>query len=417
MSAPDQLAVAGGSTPDTLRDTESAFPTRFYRDPEWSRRLAAPLKRFIRGECEPGPADWELIRDSLTTAEPVGAELAAAIKGRQVSMKQFRQALADGGAVDAPEALRRYFARLEQRPDWVRDDLLARGATVVRQCGRNGIDVITIGLLSGYRASATTDLLVRTGGLRGTGTARRIGETAKWWFECIQPGGLDRSRQGWQLTAHVRLMHAMVNQHFESREEWDERAWGKPINQADLAGTYHLFCTSFLITLRLLGMRINAADGYAVMHLWRYIGWLTGIDERLLSATEEEARKQLFHLTLATPAGDANSVLLADALVESRKHLNIADDRARAYEYRRFRSLAAFYLGSAGMRELRLRMVFPWYPAVRAPRNLLVFTVLRAVPGGDALLTRMGERELEVVLREYFGDDAARLGPDPYAES
>ncbi|MFE3001799.1 oxygenase MpaB family protein [Nocardia sp. NPDC059246] len=399
--------------------TPKAFPTRFYRDPEWSRSMAAPLKRFVKGPAEPGPAEWDLVATSLSKADTVGGDLAAAIKARKVSMKLFRQALAKG--VDtlehAPEPLREFFTQLERRPDWVDDELLERGATVVRQCGRNGIDVITIGLLSGYRASATTDILVRTGGLRGSGTARRIGETATWWFECIQPGGLDRSAAGWQLTAHVRLMHAMVNQHFEAADDWDESAWGKPINQADLAGTYHLFCTSFLLMLRLLGMRIGSEDGYAVMHLWRYIGWLTGVDEELLGLDEQQARKKLFHLTLATPAGDANSPLLADSLIESRKHLNFGSypELWRRYEYLRFRSLASFYLGLTGMRELGLRPVPPWYPIARGLRNLLVFNVLRALPGGDRQLTRLGERELDLVMREFWGKESASLAPDQYA--
>lgn len=405
----------------TTRSIESVtsqnFPARFYRDPAWSRSMAAPLQRFIKGHSEPGPADWELVADALMRSDVVGADLAAAIKAREVTMKQFRAALAESGPIpeSAPEPLRRFFTVLERRPDWVDDELLERGATVVRQCGRNGIDVITIGLLSGYRASATTDILVRTGGLRGSGTARRIGETAAWWWECIQAGGMSRANAGWRLTAHVRLMHAMVNQHYENREDWDESAWGKPINQADLAGTYHLFCTSFLLMLRLLGRRIDARDGDAVMHLWRYVGWLTGVDEVLLGLDEQHARRQLFHLTLATPAGDANSALLADSLVESRRQLNF-DSRsalARAYEYQRFRSLAAFYLGRTGMRELGLRSAFPWYPLLRGPRNLLVCNILRVLPGGDALLTRIGERELAGVLREYWGSDSPRLADSP----
>ncbi|MFF2552972.1 oxygenase MpaB family protein [Nocardia sp. NPDC058058] len=405
------------TAPSTESIAARDFPARFYRDPAWSRAMAAPLQRFIRGHSEPGPADWDLVADALMRADPLGDALADAIKSRAVSMGQFRAALADSGPIpeSAPEPLRRFLTALERRPDWVDDKLLERGATVVRQCGRNGIDVITIGLLSGYRASATTDILVRTGGLRGSGTARRIGETATWWWECIQPGGMGRDRPGWQLTAHVRLMHAMVNRHYETRDDWDESAWGKPINQADLAGTYHLFCTSFLLMLRLLGKRIDTADGYAVMHLWRYVGWLTGVDEELLGLDEQHARTLLFHLTLATPAGDANSALLADSLVESRKLLNFESRPAlrRTYEYQRFRSLAAFYLGRTGMRELGLRSAIPWYPALRGPRNALVCAFFRVLPGGDAVLTRIGEYELRGVMREYWGRDSPGLSDAP----
>ncbi|MFE3757990.1 oxygenase MpaB family protein [Nocardia tengchongensis] len=406
-----------GSDPK-VQISELAAPRRFYLDPEWARRTAGPIKRLINGDSEPGPQDWELGVKSLMETDSVGKALALALRTKEVTMKQFNQALAGGvdSADEAPEALRRFFVEVERRPDWVEESLLRRGAEVVRQAGKNGADLMAIALLNGYRSSATTEVLVRTGGLKGAGTRRRVAETVKWWFECIQPDGMNRASQGWQLTVHVRFMHALVNHHFESSGDWDDADWGKPINQADQAATYHLFCTTFLISTRMLGMRINKADGFAVMHLWRYIGWLMGVDEKLLGLSEQQARRQFLHLSLSAPGPDKNSEVLANSLVESRRNMHFTKNPRleSLYSYGKFRSLASYFLGPTGMRELGLRPALPWYPLARAPRNFLLYTAAHKLPGGNAYLTRKGERELEAALTEYFGAETTAVGTHKY---
>src|SRR6202012_6245532 len=72
---------------------------------------------------------------------------------------------------------------------------------------------------------------------------------------------------------------------------WDPASWGMPINQHDELGTSLLFSVVVLEGLRQLGVRIASADAEAYMHLWRWSGWLMGIDPDLLPATEAEGRR------------------------------------------------------------------------------------------------------------------------------
>ena len=119
-------------------------------------------------------------------------------------MARVRSALAAGGVPDdGPAALRDFFAVVDDRPDWVDDRLLARGAAACRAMGVDGATVLAYGsLLGGYRTSAALEPLVRTGRLTGDETLRRIGETTAWWRAVTAPGGLEPGAEGsgWRCT-------------------------------------------------------------------------------------------------------------------------------------------------------------------------------------------------------------------------
>ena len=386
--------------------------------PEWARRAGASIRRFIRIDPEPTPDDLARIADALMQCDDAGDSLAAAItEDRTVTMAQFRSALASGidSVPDAPAALRAFFDSIERRPDWVDDALLRRGAEVCRRGGVNSLDVLGSALLAGYRSSATTDLLVRTGRLNGDGARRRVGETVKWWYECVQSGGMERGGQGWQLTVHVRLMHALINRHYVARDDWNVEDWGLPINQADQSATYELFCSFYLMGMRSLGMPIGRADGHAVMHLWRYIGWLMGVDERFLALDEQDGRRKLYHVLLTSPAPDEHAVTLARALVDSRLTLDYGHLRTvrRRFQYQKIRSVSAAHIGRAGLEELGLGFALPWYAAVRIPASFVKHTAARIVPGGNAWLLRRGEREQYRGMMRHFPGERAEVARQP----
>ncbi|WP_280758530.1 oxygenase MpaB family protein [Prescottella agglutinans] len=393
-------------------------PRRFMLSPAWARRAGTPIRRFIRIDAEPTPDDLAFVAEALTRCDDAGDALAAAItQDRTVTMKQSRTALADGiGAVpDAPEALRTFFDAIERKPDWVDDALMRRGAEVCRRGGVNSLDVLGSALLAGYRSSATTDLLVRTGRLNGDGARRRVGETVKRWYECVQPGGMDRDGQGWQLTVHVRLMHAMINRHYARSDDWSVADWGLPINQADQSATYELFCSFYLMGMRSLGMPISRDDGRAVMHLWRYIGWLMGVDDRFLALDEQDGRRKLYHVLLTSPAPDEHAVTLARALVDSRLTLDYGRLRTlrRRFQYQKIRSVSAAHIGRVGLAELGLGFALPWYAAVRIPANFVKHTAARIVPGGSGWLLRRSEREQYRGMMRHFPGERAEVARHP----
>lgn len=301
-------------------------PARFRAAPERNARIARPLG-LVAGVRQPDEALIAEIGRRMTTRDEVGARLARAM-GRdtgdpeRVTMRAFHRALAAGGAPPgAPDALREFVDAVTPEPDWLDRDLVERGARAYRRLGRSREDVLLgLSLIGGYRYGGPTELLVRTGGLSGSGAMRRLGETQAWGFAVSRPGGMERGGDGWRATLHVRAMHALVASRYE--RDWDTTALGLPINQSDLAATLGLFNSTAILGCRVLGRYVSRDESDAIMHLWRYVGWLMGVDDDWLFRTEREQNAFNHHVLLAqgdvTPSGARLATALVDGLRSER---------------------------------------------------------------------------------------------------
>ncbi|MEV0247250.1 oxygenase MpaB family protein [Nocardia sp. NPDC050712] len=389
-----------------------SIPSRFRADPDWARSSSAGFRKLVGPDPDPTQAELDTIVAGLTSSDPLGATLADAIAAREVTLKQFREVLAGGLRPDSPEPLRAFFTEVQARPDWVDDQLLVRGAELMRQAGTVMVDVLDTALVNGYRSSANTLLLNLTGGLSHR-PLRRLGETLKWTVECVRAGGLDRDRQGWQLTVHVRLMHALINRHYARDAEWDFATYGMPINQADQGATLGLHCSYYLLGVRLLGMPITRGQSAAVMHLWRYIGWLLGVQDYWLPRDEADGRRKFYHLSVTAPGPDDNSRLLAAAFETARAEIHYPRFGKAMHRYHsaKTRSIFSVLIGRRGLREdLGLTASWPWYFLLRVPANLVLHGIIANLPGGRALMLARGERQLDIALSRLFPDGPAAIG-------
>jgi len=364
------------------------MPSRFGADREWGERAARPLRLVAGRDARPTADELATLRDGLMRRDETAAALVKAVR-----TKDLHRALAAGSDADVPQPVRDFFDTVRDRPSWVDDRLLARGASACRAFGMDAGLVLAYGsLLGGYRTAAALEPLVRTGRLTGGETLRRIRETSVWWRAVTAPGGLAPDGGGFRLTLHVRVMHALVNAKLEADPSWEWDKRGVPVNQYDLASTLGIFSTSFLLHLRLLGVRVTRADARAVMHLWSYVGWLMGVDDDWLPHTESRGRRLLYHFLAYDPPPDQNSVDLARALI----HMN--DDVARSrwrrvYERERALSVSTWLLGRRAMHDLGLPARPPWYGLARVGANLVVSQGLGRLPGGRSLLLTRGERQ------------------------
>jgi hypothetical protein len=362
-------------------------PSRFGADRPWAERAARPLRLVAGPGADPTEAELAALRTGLIRRDELAAELIKAVRPNDL-----HRALAAGPSADDPEPVRAFWDTLAQRPGWVDDELLARGAEACRAFGMDAGLVLAYGsLLGGYRTAAALEPLVRTGRLAGGETLRRIQETSFWWRAVTAPGGMTPGGEGYRATVHVRVMHALVNARLEADPTWEWDLRGVPINQYDQASTLGVFSTSFLLHLRLLGVRVSRADAAAVMHLWSYVGWLMGVDEEWLPHTERRGRRLLYHFLANDPPPDGNSVALARALITMTD--DVTTGRRRRYERERALSVSCWLLGPAAMRDLGLPYRPPWYGLTRVAANLLVSHVLGRLPGGRArLLARSGRQ-------------------------
>lgn len=92
----------------------------------------------------------------------------------------------------------------------------------------------------------------------------------------LRPGG-----RGWTSALRVRVLHAKVRRSLLRRSDprWDVDANGVPINQEDMIATLLAFSVNVLLGIELAsGRPLNGRDQRDYLALWRYLGWLLGVD-------------------------------------------------------------------------------------------------------------------------------------------
>ncbi|MEV7005173.1 oxygenase MpaB family protein [Streptosporangium sp. NPDC051022] len=402
-------------------------PTRFREAERRGRNISRALLRLARISHEIDESCMERIRTALTERDELGADLAEAMRlspgdPDRVAHHQVAAALRDAPhrASDLPPALERFMDELTAVPEWVDWDRIERGAATFRYLGRNANDVLLqLSLIGGYRFGGPADLLVLTGGLGGDNTLRRLAETQKWTHAVTRAGGLRPGAEGWRLTVHVRAMHALVNSRFEPR--WDSERWGLPINQADQAGTLGLFDATVILGCLGLGVPLNRRQRDDLMHLWRYVGWLMGVDPDFLTDEESVRHRMNYHILLSAGKQTQAGRDLARAAVDAQRmrdfgHRSAVVERLhRRYEHARTLSMLTAFLGPSGMRDLGLPARLPWALVLALAGNTFRYRVLGALPGGRRRAGERGAHAQERVLASTFRDRPAEVGELPEA--
>lgn len=401
VSRAEAVTVPGG-VPQRHREGD-ARNRRFGR----VLRLVARVRRLDEGLMDEIGAAF--LQPDVPAARLAEAMRLSSDHPEQVRMADVREALEHGidAIDDAPPALRDFFETVEATPSWVDWDLLARGQRIYHRFGQNAGDVLLqLSLIGGYRFGGPTDLLAATGGLTGEGATARLAETQYWTTSLAVPDGLRPGGEAWRLTVHVRLMHALVNHSFLPR--WDVERWGLPINQADQAATLGLFDAVVLLGVRALGVPVSREDSRAVMHLWKYVGWLMGVDERFLVDTEEERHRLNYHLLRAQADITEAGPKLTQALVEGQRRLHFPSfPRLRGWFAReRLLSMLTTFLGRESMRDLGLPLRPGWAHAYLIPLN----TWRYRTPWGRRRLDGWANRVSTEILDRYFGDRKRDVG-------
>ncbi|WP_327116525.1 DUF2236 domain-containing protein [Nocardia sp. NBC_01730] len=232
----------------------------------------------------------------------------------------FENAVENGitAVEDPPRELVEFFAHIDTVPYWVDVGQLDHACRVIGRTGLIGFASLSmVGLMGGYLASRVVKTLVRTGDLERM-APRRIAETTTWFTQVTSQGGLDRFAPGFKATIRVRLMHAMVRAGMTRREDWNFTAWDHPINQSTLAGTTMLFAIAHMAGSQALGIHFSRHDKDAIYHLWRYTGYLLGVDQEILPTNDRDYWRMLWlqtHHEFGHP--DQDSIRLAQAFLRA----------------------------------------------------------------------------------------------------
>lgn len=217
-------------------------------------------------------------------------------RGQVEGRAMVDRALAHGvdAVPDAPQSLRDLFAEMEVAPSWLDPAAVALGARVFRRFGTHMHSFAGAITLEGYRESSVAKPLAFTGAYTGESASKRFLETASFWIDVSEPDGLSAGRPGRATALRVRLMHVFVRRRLLAHPRWDLAAWGVPISQSDALLT--LMGGSFVpgYGLKALGYRTSREEIEAMMHFWRYVGHLMGVQPRWYPANVDEALGLMF---------------------------------------------------------------------------------------------------------------------------
>lgn len=391
----------------TRQTPKRAMPWRVART-KWLPDFVA---RQVFGQpLAPTSPEWRAMQLALRRGdEPMDKVVAWMFAGSPRQTKAlFDQALMQGihTLENPPEVLREFFALIDTPPAWLDREKLADGIHAYRTMGDAAYYVLRdLALMGGYAwFNSMNQTLAATGALNGDVTLR-LAETSKWAMDVTRRDGLDRFGPGFITTIRVRMVHALVRRHLGGKPDWDTDTWGIPINQVDMLATWLAFGPVTVTGARLFGVMLGREETQANLHLWRYVGWLSGVSEEFLTESEGDGLRRLYATFLTHRLPDEKIRLLGTALRQQPLSQPLPDfaDRPRALRmarrwlYHVHLSNASLILGPA--QRARLGIPFyavPWYPLATAPLRFVRIGWYRW-RGGSAL---DGFRERNRVLQE-----------------
>ena len=292
-----------------------------------------------------------------------------------------------------PEPLIALFKSLERVPLWLDAELLKLARRTVRRSGPLGNWLlVNVALMGGYRYEGVIRPLLLTGKLADY-APKRLADTTQFVQDVLSDGGLHQGQRGYRSIVRVRLLHAHIRYQMNRHSEWSSEAWGSPVNQADMVATLLLFSLSYLVTSRVMGLKFSEREALSVIHLWRHVGQLLGVEPHLIPATEEEARRMFYLVGMTQTLAGPEATTLGRALHEVPLHL--AEGRLEQWQAHAAMSIRAgishMFLGDEAMEHLGLPKSTSHYALWGVVP--FIYTLDRArsfIPGATRLTARLG---------------------------
>ena len=228
----------------------------------------------------------------------------------------------------APQALRDFFHALDTPPPWLDHDAFRPG---VRAFHANA-DLMLVAFVTGVLIEGFSTLIAKSFNITGrtANTKRRLQQNNRQLMDIFYPGGLQRENDGWKLCTRVRFVHARIRALLRESEEWDYGAWGTPLSAAHLGLAISIFSQRLLEYALRVGGRFTEEEKESVLAVWRYGGYLMGIPETILYTTGAEAERIYEVGFMCEPPPDADSVAVANGLIQAIPSVAELTDPAEA---------------------------------------------------------------------------------------
>jgi hypothetical protein len=382
-------------------------PTEFrYWDHVDDRRVQFARKAWKAvWRFDPQPTD-ELVRafaHSYYESDPVAEAFVDEVYGERGANEGRRlldQALEHGveSIPDAPESMVKLFAEFERDPEWLDHDQIELGARVFRRYGTSVFSFATTSTLEMYSENSITKPLSLSGGYAGDTAHKRQLETVRFWIDVSEPGGLATGppvARGRATAMRVRVMHVFIRRRLLKHPEWDLDAWGVPISISD--ATLTLMGGSVVPGLALwsVGHQTTIREIEALLHYWRYIGHLLGVQPSWYPVDFRESVQLMFaaFVKRAYSAGRDGEELVESYLPAFapkpgspiRKRIRDELNYRVQIGYTRFWMLPVTY----GRHEMPNPWPWALHPLVQFPFVLTLETFRRLIPPLDEAADRV----------------------------
>ena len=391
---------------------QEKIPNRF-SDPTQAKDFMLKLLGafFIDGDPTPSSSEITKIAHALNRGDELADSLVKSMPPGRL-MPLLNQALEKGieSVKDAPVELKALFDQVDTIPSWVDWELYQQATIVAQRTSFFGEFILScVSLMGGYRSSAANKPIALTGALTYN-AKRRIAETSQFTYDVTRKDSMRRENVGFKSAVKVRIMHAHVRNRLSNSDEWNHDEWGLPVNQADLVSTNLLFSMVFLMGLRVMGFRFSERDSFATMQLWRYIGYVMGIEEDLLPHTEAEGQKLAYLVGNSQPPADEDSRKLGEALRDVPfESASTLPEQILAFFEMHYRSgLRRAILGGKAGDDLGLPATpFIFAPLITSPLIYLAETIRMTFPALENVMANIGETWLNYRIQSMVAGKPA----------
>jgi ER-bound oxygenase mpaB/B'/Rubber oxygenase, catalytic domain len=199
-------------------------------------------------------------------------------------------------------------------PNWVDVEQLRRGQEVfLAYLPVASLSLYYRSLVAGFSIPKIAKVIRSTAYLappsRPDQVLQRLLDTGELTTACIGlgvdallPGGI-----GWKTTLYVRVLHAKVRHALLKRKgekQWNTDEYGIPINQEDMAATLLAFSVNVLFGIDMMaGMSLTEEERLDYLALWRYIGFILGVETPCSDETRMADQPSLKDLPAIDPCG------------------------------------------------------------------------------------------------------------------
>jgi hypothetical protein len=409
------------------QSTEVSIPECY----NYFRAISTPMGRTIKWRLERHAKSHLDIPDELATAwgramntgDRLGdAYISAAFaspSGRARARKDVEQALSHGidSVQDPSPELVTLFEQINTDPEWVDWNTVEHGAEVFRRYGKELYPYFGMVTFNGYALETIATPLALTGAYTGGTAFGRYLETSRLWTDTTEPGAMRPGGAGRRSAVFVRVLHSIIRHTLLPHPEWNRDKLGVPISQFGMFGTLLLSSFAPGQQLKLLGYLPTDDDIAAMMHHWRYVGYLMGFEPPWYPETMTDAFQAQLLIALAeAPKIGKDSQELCRSFMDTYLPAEDARGLHRVYGQLRYKAQlghARFFLGQDSYRATGLPDPGLWRyaPLARVVPNLTRETLRRNVPGVAGWIDQTHRRARHELLNRNLEGGEAKFKP------